>query len=383
MDVLERRGFGFVIGTLSERNSARRKCQEAGTKSQTTMATRRQVVLAVLGAVGFFLLVQLGTIALLEPFQQAGYQAVENPQDPTNTVFYIGILLAATAVMLLLFRFSRTGLLRAFLVLTSGLISAYVFSVLLPPDILGISLPVHGGALLGAIVVMAGLTLYPEWWVIDASAAVMGMGAAALFGISFDLLPALLLLLALAIYDAISVYGTEHMLTLASGVMELRVPVVVVIPTSLSYSFIEMAEDMAADVDGSERDEKGKGDGATEKPRPTEEETAVEAESTDESEPLERDAFFIGLGDAVIPTILVATATVFLDTPAILGIEAAALGALIGTLLGLLVLLWMVMKGRAHAGLPLLNGGAIVGYLLAALASGVSLVEALGVAGYF
>jgi presenilin-like A22 family membrane protease len=44
-------------------------------------------------------------------------------------------------------------------------------------------------------------------------------------------------------------------------------------------------------------------------------------------------------------------------------------------------LLWLVLKGRAHAGLPLLNGGAIAGYLLGAVLAGVSLVEALGLSG--
>jgi presenilin-like A22 family membrane protease len=52
-----------------------------------------------------------------------------------------------------------------------------------------------------------------------------------------------------------------------------------------------------------------------------------------------------------------------------------------GTLAGLVVLLWMVLQGRAHAGLPLLNGGAIAGYLVGALASGLTLVEALGLSG--
>jgi presenilin-like A22 family membrane protease len=55
---------------------------------------------------------------------------------------------------------------------------------------------------------------------------------------------------------------------------------------------------------------------------------------------------------------------------------------MVGTLLGLVVLLWMVLQGRAHAGLPLLNGGAIGGYLLGALASGLTLLEALGIAGF-
>ena len=53
-----------------------------------------------------------------------------------------------------------------------------------------------------------------------------------------------------------------------------------------------------------------------------------------------------------------------------------------GTLVGLLALMWMVMQGRAHAGLPLLNGGAIGGYLVGAVVTGVALVEAVGLAPY-
>jgi presenilin-like A22 family membrane protease len=50
-------------------------------------------------------------------------------------------------------------------------------------------------------------------------------------------------------------------------------------------------------------------------------------------------------------------------------------------MVGLVILLGMVLKGRAHAGLPLLNGGAIAGYLVGALASGFTLAEAFGLSG--
>ena len=83
---------------------------------------------------------------------------------------------------------------------------------------------------------------------------------------------------------------------------------------------------------------------------------------------------------------LVASAAFFLDVPS-LGVPGLALTlpsalAMLGTLVGLAGLLWMVAKGRAHAGLPLLNGGTIAGYLLGAAAAGVPLVEALGLAPY-
>ena len=97
----------------------------------------------------------------------------------------------------------------------------------------------------------------------------------------------------------------------------------------------------------------------------------------------DRDAFFIGLGDAVMPTVMVASAAFFspaqsLGTGLLAVLNLPALLAMVGTFVGLLVLLRMVFAGRAHAGLPLLNGGAITGYLLGSVAAGVPILTALG-----
>ena len=309
-------------------------------------------VAAVLGGVvGLFLVVQFGALALVGPFENAGLQSTDNPQNPLNSVFYVGFLLVVTGGILLVIKHDVQWILRAFVLLTSGFIASYVFGVVFPAvDVGGVNL----AAVVPAAVLVVALYAYPEWWVIDGAGAIMGMGAAALFGISFGILPALVLLAALAVYDAISVYGTEHMLTLASGVMELRLPVVLVVPATLGYSFREDAEKVA--------------------------DTAAEGES--EEPAADRGAYFIGLGDAVMPSILVASASVFVDTPVVFGVELAALTAIVGTIVGLLILMRMVFAGRAHAGLPLLNGGAILGYLVGALAAGVPIVEALGLTQY-
>jgi presenilin-like A22 family membrane protease len=213
----------------------------------------------------------------------------------------------------------------------------------------------------------------------------MGAGAAALFGISFGLLPALVLLSVLAVYDAISVYGTEHMLDLAEGVMDLKIPVVLVVPMTLSYSYLaagstdDVLEDGGAETaaDGEATDGGAVEDG---EPAPSNPDTDTKLET--DAGALDRDALFIGLGDAVIPTILVASAAAFLDVGVLavpgITLNLPALGASLGTIAGLLVLMYMVLEGRAHAGLPLLNGGAIGGYLLGALASGLSLAAAIG-----
>jgi len=218
----------------------------------------------------------------------------------------------------------------------------------------------------------------------------MGAGAAGLFGITFGILPALILLVFLAIYDAISVYGTEHMLTLAEGVMDLNIPVVLVIPTTLSYSLLHDDFSGAADVhDENDEHEEGEpidgdesetADGNTEEPTDGDESETADGDDPDEDP--SRDAFFIGLGDAVIPAVLVASAATFSPAPAlsvpVIGLNLPALLAMVGVVAGLLVLMSWVMKGRAHAGLPLLNGGAIGGYLIGSLLAGVPLIEAVG-----
>lgn len=356
------------------------------------MDQRARAVVAVLGAVAFFLVVQFGALALAEPFREAGYQSVEDPQNPVNSALYLGVILVATVAMLALMHYERTTLLRGFLVLTSGLIAGYVFSVALPPVVMGDLGGLNISPWIGGAIVALGLLFYPEWWVIDGAGLLMGMGAAALFGISFGVLPAILLLSALAVYDAISVYGTKHMLTLASGVMELRVPVLIIIPTTTGYSFIKDAESMAESVGGASEAEGTQSSGTNEPPKAensseydddqilADDDRILDDDdqTQDDSDEFEREAIFIGLGDAVMPSILVASATVFLETPTVFGIELASLGAIAGTTAGLLVLLWMVLKGRAHAGLPLLNGGAIAGYLGGALLSGIPLLTALG-----
>ncbi len=350
------------------------------------MNDRSRILAAVGATVLLFVAVQIGALALVEPFDQSGRQAVENPQDPTNSIFYVGIMLVATALMLAAFRYDLEGLIRLLLIGVSVMISWYVFAELVPAIVAPIApaAVADGLAVLASLAVGAALLWYPEWYVIDGAGIVMGAGAAALFGISFGLLPALLLLSVLAVYDAISVYGTEHMLDLAEGVMDLKIPVVLVVPTTLSYSYLA-----AGSTDALE----GEGESAADGGQPVAEREGDDGAAADddgtttddeaaEDDVLERDAFFIGLGDAVIPTVLVASAASFLEagTIAVPGIvlNLAALGASLGTIAGLLVLMYMVIEGRAHAGLPLLNGGAIGGYLLGALASGVSIATAVG-----
>ncbi|MFB6297399.1 MAG: presenilin family intramembrane aspartyl protease PSH [Salinirussus sp.] len=346
------------------------------------MNARGRVVAASLGIVAIFLSVQAGALALVDPLKAGGNQFVENTGDPTNSLLYVGLILVATVGMLAVIKLGVEWVLRLFVIASGVYIALFVFGIVVPPVV---ELPVAGVgvnvlAWVGAFGLGGALYWYPEWYVIDAAGIVMGVGAAGLFGINFGILPALVLLVVLAVYDAISVYGTEHMLTLASGVMDLRIPIVLVVPLTLSYSFLDAElPDPAGDGEAGENADPTP-DGGAETDRPDD---AAESDVA----PTDRDALFIGLGDAVIPAVLVASAGFFLESvPALpvpgLALTLPAATAMLGTLAGLVVLLRMVLAGRAHAGLPLLNGGAIGGYLIGALASGLSIPQAIGIAGF-
>ncbi len=345
-------------------------------------------MLASAGIVLVFVVVQVGALAVVDPLDAGGNQFVEDTSDPTISVLYVVAILVMTGLMLAAFRLGVDGLIRGFVVFAGAYISLFVFRAVLPAvvtvEVAGTAVAVL--AWVGAAAIGVALWVYPEWYVIDAAGIVMGIGAAGLFGINFGILPALVLLAVLAVYDAISVYGTEHMLTLASGVMEMRVPIVLVVPLTLSYSFLDAdvpdpAEDGDHDQDGTD-DRVGSDDPGV---------AAAANGGTDpggarEGFELEREALFIGLGDVVIPTVLVASAAFFVDgVPTLafgsLTVGLPAAGAMAGTLAGLAVLLYMVLQGRAHAGLPLLNGGAVGGYLVGAVAGGLPLLRALGLAG--
>ena len=87
-----------------------------------------------------------------------------------------------------------------------------------------------------------------------------------------------------------------------------------------------------------------------------------------------RDALFMGLGDVIFPGMLVISAVSWLpevgpEIGTIFGTMHAGplvvgLGTLAGGLAGYVALMTQVARGEAQAGLPLLNGGSILGYLV-------------------
>ena len=290
---------------------------------------------AVMGV--FLLLVQIMSVMLAQPMIDEGMQFTEDPDSLWNSIYYIGLILGFTLVILYAFKKNIKWMIHGFILISVAATLYYVFLA-----VFAIFMSETASIILTLVISFALTVLlyrFPEWYVIDIIGILIGAGVTAIIGISFGVLPTLVLLILLAVYDAISVYQTKHMLALAEGVMDMKVPILFVIPNHLDFSYCEYKY---------EKDAK-------------------------------REAFFMGLGDAIMPTILVVSANVFITegymSLPILGLlNMPALGAALGTILGFTALMAVVARGNPQAGLPFLNTGAILGYAAGCLAAGVSII---------
>src|SRR5437763_7580182 len=290
---------------------------------------------------------QLVAIALSPLFHEANFQAFPSPQDVTNTVVYLIMILVFTAIILGLVRYRRQNLAKyvilasifvtlAFVLLLPVLIAVdYATGGTLDVDLLGIVSTLLSFGLAAGLVFL--LLKFPEWYVVGTIGFITAAGVTAILGISFGTLPAILLLIALAFYDAWAVYRTKHMITLADELTSQRLPILLVIPKKAGYSFRQQK---------SLKEQVASGE--------------------------EREAMFVGLGDLIIPGILAVSAFTFSSAAgrSFLGVlpnGIIAFGTVLGSLVGFMVLMRYVLKGNPQAGLPLLNGGALLGFIIASL----------------
>ena len=201
-----------------------------------------------------------------------------------------------------------------------------------------------------SIILMAAIILRPEWYVVNTTGILVGAGVSTMLGVSFVPWLVIIFMIAMAIYDHWAVNGSKHMLTLADTMIDLKLPILLVAPKDKGYSFLDEEDGKMV-----ERDRIHESTNQPSKPILNEERKTA-------------DAMFMGLGDVIFPGILVISAMTWLpDEVGFAGLHgptAVAFGTLIGGLAGYIVLMTQVARGKPQAGLPLLNGGSILGYLI-------------------
>lgn len=285
--------------------------------------SKRKILFPVFLMGCFFVIID-GLALLIKNLFQPTF---EDKSNPINIIYIFIIIIVMTVLILIIAKYWKKQVIQAIILFAIGYTAFFIFLSLfalfftdIPTIVLSVVL---------AVVLVVALYKYPEWYIIDLCGVIIGAGAIAIFGISLSILLVIILLVVLAVYDAISVYKTKHMIDLADTVMDLKLPVLMVVPKIRHYSLIK--------------------------------ETKSLKEKLKENE--ERDAFFMGLGDIVMPGILVVAA--YQNIPNGLPV---ALSVLAGTLIGFFILMIFVIKGKPQAGLPLLCSGAILGYLVSSYA---------------
>ena len=281
-----------------------------------------------------FIAVQILAMVFMYYTLSPADQVFQNPDDPMIAVYYLVLLLAFTGLFLVMVKFGLASIMKAVFYVSIGFVVFFVAAALCA-ILTDSSAVVTAVGIVFAVISIVALWKHPEWYVIDSVGLVMSVGMVALLGISLGIIPVLILLIALAVYDFLSVYKTKHMLTLADGVSDMGLPLLLVIPKKLPYSYMESKPKIKV-AQGEEKPE--------------------------------REAFLIGLGDIIIPGLLAASAFWFITSPKMfLGIPsylAVALGTVAGAVIGLVILMRIVIKGNPQAGLPLLNTGAVLGFFI-------------------
>ncbi len=189
-------------------------------------------------------------------------------------------------------------------------------------------------ALIVAIFLMIALYVHPEWYVVNVVGILVGSGVIVMLGVAF--VPALIILFMIlaAIYDAWAVYRSKHMIELADTMIGLKLPILLVAPQEKGYTMLD--------------DKQSIGENSN-------------SEQTPRKKKKTNDAMFMGLGDIIFPGMLVISTLTFHSGT---GAWWAAMMTMLGGLAGYFVLMTHVARGKPQAGLPLLNGGAILGYIL-------------------
>ena len=246
------------------------------------------------------------------------YATVINPSHTTDS----GVVINSSYT-------SDSGVVDSSMFLVGGLVIEDI------PTIIGI---------LFSVLLMILLYVHSEWYVVNTVGILVGSGVIVMLGVSFVPTLIMVFMIAAAIYDAWAVYKSKHMLDLADTMMNLNLPILLVAPQDSDYT---MRTERMTVHDANDADDNLVPQVAQER---------VVAKSN--------DAMLMGLGDVIFPGMLV------LSTIQYVGGDSGLLMAmttLVGSLIGYSILMYYVGKGQAQAGLPLLNGGAILGYVVGGL----------------
>lgn len=151
----------------------------------------------------------------------------KNPDSVWNALFIVGYIIFFTAMIIILKKFFKSGnylFLIEMLALFSGI--SLVFGIVLQSILANI-------AALYLIVLKYSFkkeTIYTKWYN-NLLLAIAISGAATIMGLSLGIIPVIVLLILLAVYDLIAVFYTKHMITLADMIITKKISLIFILPS--------------------------------------------------------------------------------------------------------------------------------------------------------
>ena len=139
---------------------------------------------------------------------------VSNPESVATSLYLISYILVATVVIMLIIKFKR-NLLRALEIFVLFMSSWITFGFLIPVSILYIDV----GMIL-AIALIIWKLKRPGFASQTTSVIFSLSGIGSILGASLGVIPSLVFLLAVSIYDFISVFLTKHMVFMANAIVK-------------------------------------------------------------------------------------------------------------------------------------------------------------------
>lgn len=166
--------------------------------------------------IGLFVGIQL--IGNPEQYGNPNITPNQQPGDVGNSVIFLLYVIIVAVVVVLVIRYLRwaTFLFKALELLTIFITSALVFLVFL--SFFNIPYPLEISTALGLLLVVLKF-LYPSMK--NATAIISSSAVGALFGFSFSIVPTLMFITLISLYDFISVFITRHMVYMAKEMSKM------------------------------------------------------------------------------------------------------------------------------------------------------------------
>lgn len=234
----------------------------------------------------------------------------EPTQNPFSGLYIFLTVLIATGTMITLYKLDLNQIIKYWYYTAMGLTASIFFFALLPEAV-------------AAAAVATWFVLRYHCWSFTSRnllETASYAGAGALFGTILGVVPALILLSILALYDIVAVYGSKHMQVLAEGAIE----------TDTFAGFVHAKSDQVSYTDFTDGNTTSDGG---------------------------RSIGVIGGGDIIMPMIFA------ISLLPLYGYPAAATSSL-GAGIGLYILLSKAEDGKFYPALPAVGGGAVIGFII-------------------